>query len=51
MCIYFVFTEVQYLTDEMGTELRDPSQVAADKCNPALKAHYDTTGSYVNINI
>ena len=34
----------------MGPELRDPSQVAADKCNAALKQRYSTTGSYVNIN-
>ena len=57
MYIYFVFTEVWNLTDEpshsqeMGPELRDSSQVTTDKCNPALKAHYDTTGRYVNINL
>ena len=39
---YFVFTETRPLTD--------PSQVAADKCNAALKEHYRTIGSYVNIN-
>ena len=40
---YFVFTETRPFTDdqpshsrEMGPELRDPSQVAADKCNAAL---------------
>ena len=39
---YCVFTETMSLTDS--------SQVAADKCNAALKEHYITTGSYVNIN-
>ena len=54
---YVVFTETRPLTDdqpslsrEMGLELRDSAQVAADKCNAALKDHYMTTGSYVDIN-
>ena len=50
-------TETRPLTDdqpshsrEMGPELRDPSLVAAGKCNAALNEHYTTTGSFVNIN-